>query len=113
MPGDIIVLKFGSSVLRTLSDLPLAVHEIYRWYRAGWRVVIVVSAVGNATDTLLTEAHALTPDPEPNAVAELLATAERRSAALLGTALDGVGVPARVVDPRDIGLTVEIGRAHV
>ena len=33
------VLKLGSSVLRSEADLPLAVHEIYREWRAGRRVL--------------------------------------------------------------------------
>lgn len=105
MTGDIIVLKFGSSVLRGQEQLPTAVHEIYRWYRAGWRVVAIVSAIGSTTETLLSAARALSRDPEPNATAELLATGERHSAALLGIALDRSGIKSRVVDPWEIGLT--------
>ena len=104
MAGDIIVLKFGSSILNQLADLPAAVHEIYRWYRAGWRVIAVVSAIGKTTEALLGEARALARASEPNATAELLATGERHSAALLGIALDRAGVASAVVDPRDIGL---------
>ena len=104
MRDSIVVLKFGSSVLRTRGDLPAVVHEIYRWYRDGHRVIAVVSAIGDATDLLLTGARDLASDLEPYAIAELLATGERASAALLGIALDRVGVRARVVDPRDIGL---------
>lgn len=104
MLGDIIVLKFGSSVLHSRTELPTAVHEIYRWYRAGWRVVAVVSAIGSTTEALLGEARELAREPQPNAMAELLATGERHSAALLGIALDRVGIKSRVVDPREIGL---------
>jgi homoserine dehydrogenase len=102
---DIIVLKFGSSVLRTATDLPAVVHEIYRWYREGWRVCAVVSAFGETTEQLLKAARDLVADPNPHATAELLATGERQSAALLAIALDRVGVPARLADPRAIGLT--------
>lgn len=105
MTGDIIVLKFGSSVLHSQAQLPTAVHEIYRWYRAGWRVVAIVSAIGNTTETLLSAARGLACEPQPNATAELLATGERHSAALLGIALDRSGIKARVVDPREIKLT--------
>jgi homoserine dehydrogenase len=104
MAGDLIVLKFGSSILRGRADLPTAVHEIYRWYRAGWRVVAVVSAIGKTTEALLGEARALACESEPHATAELLATGERHAAALLGIALDRAGVVSRVVDPREIGL---------
>ena len=44
MPEKIVVLKFGSSVLRSHADLPSVVHEIYRWYRGGAHVIAVVSA---------------------------------------------------------------------
>jgi homoserine dehydrogenase len=101
---DIVVLKFGSSVLRTLEDLPSAVHEIYRWYAGGHQVIAVVSAIGNRTNDLLAAGRTFTAGPEPYALAELLATGERESAALLGIALDRVGIRARVVDPREIGL---------
>lgn len=106
MTPDIVVLKFGSSVLRTREDLPVAVHEIYRWYREGHRVLAVVSAIGSSTDALLAEASSFTPEPMPHATAELLATGERRSAALLGIVLDRAGIPARVADPREIGFEV-------
>jgi homoserine dehydrogenase len=102
---DVIVLKFGSSVLHTRSDLPGAVHEIYRWYREGHRVIAVVSAIGSSTDWLLAESCVLKSEPDPHALAELLATGERAAAALLGIALDRAGVPARVVDPREVRFT--------
>lgn len=106
MSEEIVVLKFGSSVLRTQGDLPAAVHEIYRWYRQGFRVIAVVSAIGDATEQLIRQSRELSSTPEAWATAELLATGERTSAALLGIALDRAGVPARVVNPREIGLEI-------
>src|SRR6202167_2834421 len=106
MQQTIVVLKFGSSVLRSVDDLPAAVHEIYRWYRDGSRILAVISAMGDTTERLLAQARQLAPTPDVHATAQLLATGERASAALLGIALERVGVPARVVDPREIGLMV-------
>jgi len=103
---DIVVLKFGSSVLGTAHDLPNVVHEIYRWYRDGHGVVAVVSAFANTTEHLIQESYALSVSPEPFAMAELLATGERTTAALLGIVLDRAGVPARVASPREIGFEV-------
>jgi homoserine dehydrogenase len=103
---QVIVLKFGSSVLRTPEDLPNVVHEVYRWYRQGHPAVVVVSAIGDTTEQLLRAARLFTESPEPFATAELLSTGERTSAALLGVALDRAGVPARVVNPREIGFEV-------
>jgi len=104
--SDIVVLKFGSSVLRSAADLPAAVHEIYRWYRSGSRVLAVVSAIGGTTEQLLAQARELSPVPDPHATAQLLATGERTAAALLGLELDRVGVRSRVLDPSEVGLTV-------
>ncbi|HXQ00095.1 MAG TPA: hypothetical protein VN845_08525 [Solirubrobacteraceae bacterium] len=104
--AGIIVLKFGSSVLRTVHDLPNAVHEIYRWVREGQRVIAVVSAIGDKTEQLIQASQIMTGTPEPYATAELLSTGERTCAALLAIALDRAGVPARVVTPREIGFEV-------
>src|SRR6202008_3022145 len=82
----IIVLKFGSSVLRSENDLPAAVHEIYRWWRDGYQVVAVVSAFGNTTNELSRRAHSVCDQPAETLVAQLLATGEAASSALLGLA---------------------------
>lgn len=100
----IIVLKFGSSVLGGESDLPRAVHEIYRWWRHGAQVLVVVSAFGNTTDKLLRRAENLCGEPEQATLATLLATGEAVSAALLGMALNRAGIPATVLDPAQAGL---------
>ena len=93
-------------MLRTAHDLPNVVHEIYRWYRDGHRIIAVASAFANATERLIQESYALSVSPDPFAMAELLATGERTTAALLGIVLDRAGIPARVVSPREIGFGV-------
>ena len=103
----IIVLKFGSSVLRTGSDLPVAVHEIYRWWREGFQVVAVVSAFGHTTDELTQRARAACEQPNDQLVAALLATGETASSALLGLALNRSGIPATVFDAEQAGLLTD------
>lgn len=103
----LIVLKFGSSVLRRSSDLPAVVHEVYRWRREGYHVLAVVSALGGTTDRLLTRARRFGDEPDEEATASLVATGEATAAALLGLALDRAGVPARVLDADRIGLRAE------
>ncbi|MGH8265576.1 MAG: homoserine dehydrogenase, partial [Steroidobacteraceae bacterium] len=105
MTDSIVVLKFGSSVLKSTADLPTAVHEIYRWYRAGHAVLVVVSALDDATEQLLRLARSIATEPNARATAELLATGERQTAALLAIAVDRAGLPARIVDPREIQFT--------
>lgn len=104
MRDPILVLKFGSSVLRSEEDLPRAVHEIYRWYRQGYRVVAVVSAFAGVTDDRFARARECCPDSDAAATAALVATGEAYSAALLGLSLDRSGVPVSVLDAAAIRL---------
>jgi len=99
-----VVLKFGSSVLASVDALPDVASEIYRWYREGYRVIAVVSAIGNTTDELLDRVQMFGTKPCPRSSAVLLGTGELASAALLGLALDEVGVPINVLDHRQISL---------
>jgi homoserine dehydrogenase len=101
---SITVLKFGSSVLRSERDLPVAVREISRACRSGDRVLAVVSAFGNTTNRLLRRARRHAEAPNPAALASLLATGEAVSAALLGIALERAGRPSVVLDPAQIDL---------
>jgi homoserine dehydrogenase len=98
------VLKFGSSVLGKDSDLPRAVHEIYRWVREGHRVIAVVSALNDTTDNLLARAELFGPGTNDSVVAALLATGEATSSALLTLALGRAGVPAVTLDEVRLGL---------
>ena len=103
----IIVLKFGSSVLRNEDDLVTAVHEIYRWWRDGFQVCAVVSAFGNTTDELTQRAHSVCDEPDDALVAALLATGEATSSVLLGLALKRSGIPVVVLDAEQAGLNTE------
>lgn len=101
---SVTVLKFGGSVLPREHDLAGAVHEIYRWVRRGQKVVAVVSALGKTTDRLLAQGFQYGAEPDPAALASLVATGEQTSAALLALALDRAGIPAQVLDATRIGL---------
>jgi homoserine dehydrogenase len=101
------VLKFGSSVLRSPGDLHIAVDEIYRRWRAGYRVLAVVSAFAGTTDELLGEVADTVGTDCPEATAAYVATGEQKTAALLLGSLRQYGLPARLITPREIGLIAE------
>ena len=103
----LIVLKFGGSVLRDEDSLRLAVHEIYRWRRDGYRVVAVVSALSGITDKLLGQSQQLCDRATPASIASLVSLGELQSAALLGLHLDRAGVPASVLNPDALKLVAE------
>lgn len=100
----LIILKFGSSVLSHDSRLAVAGHEIYRWVREGWRVLAVVSAIGDETDQLFDRARRFGDSLNDPVVASLVATGETTSAALLALALDRAGLPALLLDAARLGL---------
>ena len=101
------VLKFGSSVLRTPNELQVAVDEIYRRWRTNSKVLAVVSAFEGVTDQLIKEASNLIATDIEEATAAYIAQGEQRTAALLVGALARSGIPARVIEPHEIGLMAE------
>jgi homoserine dehydrogenase len=100
----LIVLKFGGSVLLDEQRLRIAVHEIYRWRREGWRVIAVVSALAGRTDELIARCNTLNQSASATTKAALIANGERESATLLGVHLDRSGIPARVYSPEAVSL---------
>lgn len=102
-----MILKFGGSVLLHERRLRLAVHEIYRWRREGWRVVAVVSALAGRTDELLEACDRVSPGASGHVVASVVANGEAEAAALLGLQLDRIGLPARVLTPAAVGFIAD------
>ena len=100
-----IVLKFGGSVLLDEQRLRIAVHEIYRWRREGWKVVAVVSALAGRTEELIERSDRLSGSISSLSKASLIASGEIESASFLGIHLDRAGLPARVLSPASIELT--------
>ena len=96
---EIIVLKFGGSVLRDVASLRGAVHEIYRWRRQGVKVVAVVSALAGETDRLLSLCERVCDDVSGYAKASVAAIGELTSAGLLGVQLERAGIPSCVITP--------------
>ncbi len=93
---QLIVLKFGGSVLRSVDDLYVATQEIYRWYRNGHQVIAIVSALYGKTDQLYRQASQFN-DASPHSIAKLVSCGELESAALLGMTLDQCGLPNAVL----------------
>lgn len=88
------VLKFGSSVLANPPAYRSAAGEVRAEVAGGAKVVVVVSAMGATTDTLLACARAVAESPPDALVGALLATGEEASSALFVLALMAAGVPA-------------------
>ena len=107
--SNIVVLKFGSSVLRSEDDLPIVVHEVYRWWRDGAQVIAVVSAFGDTTNALMRRAEKVCARPCKSVLPSLLATGEATAAALLALALKKAGITARLLDEVQVRLRTVSG----
>ena len=101
------MLKFGSSLLKDPGDLPAVAGEIRNWTQSGARVVAVVSAFRGETDGLLAHGRQVGGEAAlAHSLAMLVALGEARVAALLSLALGRLGVAARAMTARDLGLIV-------
>ena len=87
------VLKFGSSILSSPAAYRTAAQEVRREIRGGAKAVVVVSAMGGTTDSLLASAREVASTAPDALVGALLATGEEASVVLLSIALMAVGVP--------------------
>jgi homoserine dehydrogenase len=109
---EVVVLKFGSSILRTPADAPAVASEIYAQVRRGRKVVAVVSAFGGHTDRLLAEARGLGLAHENELLPGYVALGEEKAAALVAIACDRVGLDAAALSVRELGIVAEGPAEH-
>lgn len=91
---SLVVQKYGGSSVADLERIRLVARRVRCYFEEGHRVVVVVSAMGKTTDTLLSMARQLHPFPPEREVDMLLSTGEQVSIALLSIALFALGVPS-------------------
>lgn len=90
----IIVQKYGGSSVADPQRLKVVAERVARTVRAGYHVVVVVSAMGKTTDELYGLARAIAGSPPRRELDMLLSSGERIAMALLAMALHELGVDA-------------------
>ena len=105
--AQVVVLKFGSSILRGPQDAPRVASAIYGHVRAGRKVVAVVSAFAGHTDALLAEARGLGLPHSNNLLPGYVALGEEKAAALTAIACDRVGLDACALSVRELGIVAD------
>ena len=115
MPAPLVVQKYGGSSVAGADRIKRVARRIARERAAGHDLVVVVSAMGDATDELLGLAAAITDEPDPRELDVLLATGEHQSATLVSMALHAMGVPAISLTGPQAGITTDgtYGRARI
>ena len=109
--GPDLVIKFGGTSLGSPARVRLAARRVAALVRRGRRPVVVVSAMGHATDRIVRLLSAASPcgRPEPREADRALATGEDLAAALFASTLTAVGVPARSLRGGEAGVRAEGG----
>ena len=111
----LIVQKFGGSSVADDAKLRRVAGIIARTRAEGHRVVVVLSAQGNTTDTLLNAATRLNPHPGGQALDLLLSTGEQASAALMALCLEEQGCKVTALTGAQAGIRTDgvFGNARI
>lgn len=89
--NKIIVQKYGGSSVADIERVKKVAEKIVERAKEGDRVVVVVSAMGKATDELIKMAGKITSSPDERELDMLISTGEQVSIALLTMAIHSLG----------------------
>mgnify|MGYP001145623217 FL=1 len=90
----IIVQKYGGTSVGTPEKIRLVAEKIIKRQREGNQMVVIVSAMGKSTDSLIQLASEVTSNPNPREMDMLLTTGEQVTISLLAMALMDQGAEA-------------------
>lgn len=91
---SVVVQKYGGSSVADVEKIGIVADKIVATKKRGHEVVVVVSAMGKATDELIALAKRITKDPHRRELDMLVTTGERVSMALLAIAIHARGQDA-------------------
>ncbi|MBI4227545.1 MAG: aspartate kinase, partial [Candidatus Omnitrophica bacterium] len=103
----LIVQKYGGSSVANPGRILRVAERVVRTRRAGHRVVVVVSALGDTTDNLIALSRRITTQPSEREMDMLMATGEQVSVALLAMAIQHHGVPAISFTGAQVGIVTD------
>lgn len=110
----IVVQKYGGSSVATTEKIAAVAHRVSQRAKEA-QVVVVVSAMGDTTDELISMAKQLCSMPDEREMDKLLATGEQASSALLAMALQAAGTDAVSLTGGQAGIITErvAGKARI
>lgn len=103
----LIVQKYGGSSVADAEKIKNVARRIVRTREAGNQVVVVVSAMGDTTDDLVSLAYQINEKPDTRELDVLLSTGEVVSSTLLTMALHGMDYPAISLTGAQAGITTD------
>ncbi|MDK2822529.1 MAG: aspartate kinase [Clostridia bacterium] len=102
----LIVQKYGGSSVANVERIKNVALNIAK-NRTNNKIVVVVSALGDTTDELISLAKQINPKPSSREMDMLLATGEQVSIALLAMALDAINVPVISFTGPQVGIITD------
>ncbi|PSR28826.1 MAG: aspartate kinase [Sulfobacillus thermosulfidooxidans] len=111
----LIVQKYGGSSLQSADHIKNVAKKVQHTVEQGHQVVVVVSAMGDNTDSLLELAEQLATMPSARELDQLLSTGETQSSALMAMTLEHLGIPAKSFSGRQAGIitSYDYGKARI
>src|SRR3954462_9129723 len=111
-PGrDLIVMKFGGTSVGDTQKIKDVARRLVAAREAGYRVVGVLSAMGDTTDELIRRAHEVSPQPHPREYDMLVSVGERISNALCAMAIRDLGHEAVSLTGSQAGIVTDTSHA--
>ena len=112
---SLIVQKFGGSSVANPERVRNVAEIITDTYKAGNKVVVVVSAQGDTTDDLIEMAAQINDNPSKREMDVLLSSGEQISMSLLAMAIEKIGCPVVSLTGWQVGIksTTHYGNAKI
>ena len=104
---SLVVQKFGGTSVADSGKILAAARKAVRAHQNGHQVVMVVSAMGKNTDTLISLAAEINEKPPAREMDMLLSTGEQVSVALMAMAIDSLGYKAVSLTGAQIGIKTD------
>ncbi|MBK3493502.1 aspartate kinase [Viridibacillus sp. YIM B01967] len=102
-----LVVKFGGTSVATIERVMHVARRIQKEKEKGYDIIVVVSAMGKATDMLVDMAHEIMPNPSKREMDTLLTTGEQVTSSLLSIALQSLGLRAQSFTGWQAGVLTE------
>ncbi|MBC5856908.1 aspartate kinase [Campylobacter jejuni] len=103
----LIVQKYGGTSVGTLERIESVANRVIQNAQQGNQLVVVVSAMSEATNTLIEQAEYFSKTPNGKDMDMLLSSGERVTSALLSIALNEKGCPAISFSGRKAGIITD------
>jgi len=107
MSKGIIVQKYGGTSVADVDRIKNVARRVVKTRKAGYDVVVVVSALGDTTDNLIELAKKVTDSPSERELDMLMSTGEQVSCALLAMAIHELGEDAISFTGAQVGIITD------